>query len=155
MARHLYGATLSCLRRRGATAVIVETASHGEGMKTAAEAALSGRFDAVVAAGGDGTAHDAAEGLIGYSTPLGILPLGTGNVFARELNLALTRGPYRTLLLRVRTDRGEAQAQWVIVTRIKHYADGLILVPQADLYQPFFYVLRLAGSGPFNRIPVG
>jgi diacylglycerol kinase (ATP) len=80
MARHLYGATL-------ATAVIVETASHGEGMKAAAEAALSGRFDAVVAAGGDGTAHDAAEGLIGYSTPLGILPLGTGNVFARELNL--------------------------------------------------------------------
>jgi len=214
MARHLYGATLSCLRRRGATAVIVETASHGEGMKAAAEAALSGRFDAVVAAGGDGTVHDAAEGLVGYSTPLGILPLGTGNVFARELNLprspeALTRTllsgeacpipvgqvngrPFlfvvgvgfdaeavrvfesegtRTLgragyiwpvlralvshqdqLLGVRTDRGEAQAQWVIVTRIKHYAGGLILVPQADLYQPFFYVLRLAGSGPFNRL---
>ena len=87
MARHLYGATLSCLRRRGADAEIVKTASHGEGMKAAAEAALSGRFDAVVAAGGDGTVHDAAEGLVGYSTPLGILPLGTGNVFARELNL--------------------------------------------------------------------
>src|SRR4029079_2600419 len=56
-------------------------------MKAAAEAALSGRFDAVVAAGGDGTVHDAAEGLVGYLTPLGILPLGTGNVFARELNL--------------------------------------------------------------------
>jgi diacylglycerol kinase family enzyme len=55
-------------------------------------------------------------------------------------------------LLRVRTDRGEAQAQWVIVTRIKHYAGRLVLVPQADLYQPFFYVLRLAGSGPFNRL---
>ena len=65
MALHLYGATLSCLRRGGATAVIVETASHGEGMKAAAEAALSGRFDAVVAAGGDG---DAAEDLIGYSS---------------------------------------------------------------------------------------
>ena len=214
MARHLYGATLSCLRRRGATAVIVETASHGEGMKAAAEAALSGRFDAVVAAGGDGTAHDAAEGLIGCSTPLGILPLGTGNVFARELNLPrspealagtllsgkacpipvgqvngrpflfvvgvgfdaeavrvfesegtrmLGRAGYiwpvlRALvshqdqLLRVRTDRGEAQAQWVIVTRIKHYAGGLILVPQADLHQQFFYVLRLAGSGPLNRL---
>ena len=68
MALHLYGATLSCLRRGGATAVIVETASHGEGMKAAAEAALSGRFDAVVAAGGDGTGHDAAEDLIGYSS---------------------------------------------------------------------------------------
>jgi diacylglycerol kinase (ATP) len=37
-------------------------------------------------------------------------------------------------------------------SRIKHYAGGLLLVPQADLYQPFFYVLRLAGSGPFNRL---
>jgi diacylglycerol kinase family enzyme len=78
MARHLYRATLSRLTRRGANVEIVETASHGEGMKAAAEAASSGRFDAVVAAGGDGTVHDAAEGLVGHSIPLGILPLGTG-----------------------------------------------------------------------------
>ena len=31
--------------------------------------------------------HDAAEGLVGHSIPLGIVPLGTGNVFARELKL--------------------------------------------------------------------
>ena len=86
MARHLYRATLSRLTRRGANVEIVETASHGEGIKATAEAALSGRFDAVVAAGGDGTVHD-AEGLVGHSIPLGILPLGTGNVFARELKL--------------------------------------------------------------------
>jgi diacylglycerol kinase (ATP) len=55
-------------------------------------------------------------------------------------------------LLRVRTHRGEVGAQWIIVTRIKHHAGGLILVPQADVHQPRFYVLRLAGSGPLNRL---
>jgi diacylglycerol kinase (ATP) len=57
-------------------------------MEPAAEAALVGDFDAIVAAGGDGTVHDAAEGLIGHSIPLGIIPMGTGNVFARDLNLS-------------------------------------------------------------------
>ena len=56
-------------------------------MTAAADAARSGRFDAVVAAGGDGTVHDAAEGLLGQSMPLGIIPTGTGNVFAQELDL--------------------------------------------------------------------
>ena len=77
----------------------METARHGEGMKAAAEAAQSGSFDAVVAAGGDGTVHDAAEGLVGHPTPLGIIPMGTGNVFARELNLPRSPdGLARTLL---------------------------------------------------------
>jgi diacylglycerol kinase (ATP) len=214
VARHLYHATLSRLRRSGIHAEIVETARHGEGMKAAAEAAQSGSFDAVVAAGGDGTVHDAAEGLVGHPTPLGIIPMGTGNVFARELNLprspdglartlldgnaraipvgkvngrpflfvvgvgfdaeavrlfenegnrTLGRGGYiqpvlRALLshqdrlLRVRTVRGEAEAQWVIVTRIKHYAGNLMLVPEADLHQARFYVLRMVGSGRLNRI---
>jgi YegS/Rv2252/BmrU family lipid kinase len=62
-------------------------------MRAAAEAASSERFDAIVAAGGDGTVHDVATGLLGTSTPLGIVPLGTANVFAREI--ALPRSPER------------------------------------------------------------
>jgi diacylglycerol kinase family enzyme len=50
------------------------------------------------------------------------------------------------------TQRGETEAQWVIVTRIKYYAGDLMLVPQADLHQDRFYVLRIVGSGPLNRI---
>jgi diacylglycerol kinase family enzyme len=69
---------------------VVETTRHGEGMKAAADAARNGRFDAILAAGGDGTVHDAAEGLIGSSTPLGIIPMGTANVLAREINLPRT-----------------------------------------------------------------
>ena len=52
----------------------------------------------------------------------------------------------------MRTVRGEAEAQWVIVTRIKHYAGNLMLVPEADLHQARFYVLRMVGSGRLNRI---
>ena len=52
----------------------------------AREAPASG-YDVVIAAGGDGTIGKVADGLAGSDTPLGILPLGTGNVLARALGL--------------------------------------------------------------------
>lgn len=44
-------------------------------------------FDAVVAAGGDGTVGTVAGVLAGTSTPLGILPLGTLNHLAKDLKI--------------------------------------------------------------------
>lgn len=41
----------------------------------------------VIVAGGDGTIHEAANGLVGTSTPMGLLPGGTANVLAMELRL--------------------------------------------------------------------
>ena len=44
-------------------------------------------FDAVVAVGGDGTVNEVACGLKHTQTALGILPMGSGNGFARHLNI--------------------------------------------------------------------
>jgi diacylglycerol kinase (ATP) len=86
-ARRHYHSILTLLRENGAHLELVETSRHGEGMRITAAAALSGNFDAIVAAGGDGTVHDAAAGLLGSDTPLGVIPMGTANVFAREVGL--------------------------------------------------------------------
>src|SRR5438552_1916004 len=46
-------------------------------------------YDAVVAAGGDGTVNAVASGLYRRPVPLGVLPLGTLNHFAKDLGLPL------------------------------------------------------------------
>jgi diacylglycerol kinase family enzyme len=43
--------------------------------------------DLILVAGGDGTINEVAEGMIGTSVPLGILPGGTANVLAMEMKL--------------------------------------------------------------------
>jgi diacylglycerol kinase (ATP) len=43
--------------------------------------------DVVIAAGGDGTVHQVVNGLAGCEVPLGILPLGTANDFARQVGI--------------------------------------------------------------------
>jgi diacylglycerol kinase family enzyme len=47
------------------------------------------QWDAVLAGGGDGTISNVAEVIAGTGVPLGILPLGTRNHFARDLNIPL------------------------------------------------------------------
>lgn len=46
-------------------------------------------FDAIVVGGGDGSVSTAAGLLLGHEMPLGILPLGTLNHFAQDLNLPM------------------------------------------------------------------
>ncbi len=52
-----------------------------------AREAVSGGFEQVVAAGGDGTVHEVVNGLAGSDVALGLMPMGTMNVFATELGL--------------------------------------------------------------------
>jgi YegS/Rv2252/BmrU family lipid kinase len=54
--------------------------------------------DLLVAAGGDGTVSGVAGGVAHAETPMGIVPLGTGNTFARELRIPLSVGPALDLL---------------------------------------------------------
>ena len=46
-------------------------------------------FDAVIAVGGDGTVNEVARGLKDTRTALGIIPMGSGNGFARHLNIPM------------------------------------------------------------------
>ncbi len=67
------------------------TTAAGAGRALAAEAVREG-FDVVVAAGGDGTVNEVLNGIGDVPESfarvrLGVLPLGTVNVFARELGL--------------------------------------------------------------------
>jgi len=52
-------------------------------------ARLGEGFDLIVAAGGDGTVSAVVDGLAGSGIPLGIIPTGTANLVARELNIPL------------------------------------------------------------------
>jgi diacylglycerol kinase (ATP) len=67
----------------------VEVAESLNGRHTTQLSRLAARenFRAVFAIGGDGTAGQAASGLIGSQTALGIIPAGTTNVWAHELGI--------------------------------------------------------------------
>jgi diacylglycerol kinase family enzyme len=73
--------------RRAGLDAIVETVEPGGLAEAVAAAAASSEFDAVVVAGGDGTVNSAASALAGGSKPLGVLPMGTLNHFARDIGL--------------------------------------------------------------------
>jgi len=65
---------------------MVETARRGHAARLARGAANEG-VDVVVVMGGDGTLNEAANGLVGTDTALGVLPGGSTNVFARTIGL--------------------------------------------------------------------
>jgi diacylglycerol kinase (ATP) len=61
--------------------------SHAGEAEALARRAVEEGFGRVVAAGGDGTVNHVANGIAGTDAALGILPMGTVNVFAMELGL--------------------------------------------------------------------
>ena len=68
--------------------VICPTSRSGEA-ETLARRAVDEGFERIVAAGGDGTIHEVVNGLAGTEAALGLLPMGTMNVFATELGLPI------------------------------------------------------------------
>ena len=73
------------LQQFAPTVVVTEYAGHAT--QLAQQFAMQ-EYYAVVAVGGDGTVNEVASGLIGSNTALGIVPNGSGNGFARHLDIS-------------------------------------------------------------------
>lgn len=66
--------------------IVEETQCPGDATRIAAKYAdREGANCVVVSCGGDGTVHEIANGLAGTDTPMLLLPLGTGNDFAKKI----------------------------------------------------------------------
>ena len=76
----------SDLERRGWTVELRMTERAGDALTFARAAAQAG-CDVAIAAGGDGTVNETVNGLVGTQTALGVLPVGTGNVWAKQLGI--------------------------------------------------------------------
>ena len=67
--------------------VTITRTEGGEHITSLAKKAATSGLDAIFVAGGDGSIHKAAAGLLGSDTALSVLPAGTANVWAQELGL--------------------------------------------------------------------
>ncbi|NIM71328.1 MAG: YegS/Rv2252/BmrU family lipid kinase [Xanthomonadales bacterium] len=82
---------LEALAARGVSAEAATTLPGGRTASLVGAADLSG-YDGLVAVGGDGTLFEVLNGLLQHAPearpPLGVVPLGTGNAFSKDLGLA-------------------------------------------------------------------
>lgn len=126
------------LEARGIQADLAETTGPGEATEIARRAGPDGR-QLVIACGGDGTVNEVVNGLAagqnGHRVPMALLPAGTANVLAKELELSwdipkaaeqLSRGEVREIALGLATP-----------------------IEQPDKSR---YFLSVAGAGPDGRI---
>lgn len=80
------GRIQSTLADAGISVSAFETGAPGRAMSLAKEAVEQG-FDTVLACGGDGTVHEVVQSLVGTDVALGVVPLGTANALAADLEL--------------------------------------------------------------------
>ena len=83
----LFDGVLGRLRERKAEVFQIPARNAAEAAARVAELAGRDVCDAVVSAGGDGTFRAVATGAAGTALPVGVIPLGTGNVLANEIGL--------------------------------------------------------------------
>ncbi len=82
----LFGAITHCVELGGFTVETARSRSRGDLTRIAAQAVADGA-ERVVVCGGDGSIREAASGLAGTDVPLAVVPLGTANILAREMDL--------------------------------------------------------------------
>lgn len=91
--KYFYSKLLPVFHEQGEV-VVFETKSHTDAFEFSAKA-VSEKYDLIIAAGGDGTIHQVVNGMLRSNLPvdqlpmLSILPVGSGNDFARTVNITL------------------------------------------------------------------
>jgi diacylglycerol kinase family enzyme len=94
--------------------VRLTVARNGDQLRQTMEDAVSGGCQELVAGGGDGTINTAASVLAGKNIPLGVLPLGTLNHFAKDLGIPLELDDAARVVLEgseCRVDLGEVNGR--------------------------------------------
>ena len=130
-------AAAQVLRASGVEAQPVATRAPGSAGEQAREAVAEG-CDTVLACGGDGTIHEVVQGLAGTDTPLGVIPLGTGNSLANELGLS--RNPVRA-------------ARAILASEPRRIAVGKVEYPERGTgRQCARYFIVIAGAGVDARM---
>lgn len=107
----------AALTEAGLPVEVCLTERPGHARKLAREAVRAG-MEMVIAAGGDGTVNDVIQELAGHSTALGVLPLGTINVWARETGIPLSLPDAARVLLygaQRRVDLGRAGNRYFLM----------------------------------------
>src|SRR2546423_10011956 len=89
---------------RGVAVRVEQTAGPDDAARLAAEAVSVGATDLVVR-GGDGTVHEAIQGLVGADVRLMVWPAGTANVLARQLESPSNAEAAAEVFLRCNTRR--------------------------------------------------
>jgi diacylglycerol kinase (ATP) len=89
-ARAVGATVLDALREAGLKPSLLPATTGAEAERQATEAVAAG-VGALVAVGGDGSAHAALQAVAGTTTPLAVVPAGTGNDLA--LALGIPRAP--------------------------------------------------------------
>ncbi|VAW06128.1 Transcription regulator [contains diacylglycerol kinase catalytic domain] [hydrothermal vent metagenome] len=84
--RRIFRQTLDHLKASAITVDVRETRYAGHAREIACNY-KDGPYDKICAAGGDGTINEVLNGLYPSPLPLGIIPLGTANVLAKEISL--------------------------------------------------------------------
>lgn len=84
---HVEGRILDACEKNDVECTIEFTKSRGHATELAKNGI--GKYDAIIAVGGDGTVNEVAQGLVDSDQPMGIIPKGSGNGLARHLQIPL------------------------------------------------------------------
>src|ERR1700723_2031280 len=137
--RRLIDETRQFLSENGILSELAETTGPGHATEIAQKATRDGR-ELVIACGGDGTLNEVVNGLAtaqnGHRVPLALLPGGTANILAKELNLPwdipgagrkLIHGEVRDIALGLATPINEPEKKRWFLSVAGAGPDGMIV----------------------------